>query len=403
MVVIMNSTVESRLYESANSKMSEQELQQRYHYLDNLRALAMIAGVLFHAALAYSSMLHGFWLSADSQQSAAVDVVGFFMHLFRMPLFFLIAGFFAAYLVARRGMSSFIANRAKRVLLPLIIFLPLCLWAVVAAMLDAARTVENKSPVLAMVARALANPADAPPPPPPSTMHMWFLYVLVFLYVLTWAFSYLDWSGLREKFMQIKPLAFLLGFPLLLMPGLLLVGSPLPAPDSFLPQLWAFGFFGLFFAVGYWMFKGDNLLEKFSSYWWLMLIGSVLLYVLYYQLIPKQIVLPAPSIEMHVKIVLKLCEAYIAVWMTLVCLMLGKRYLNGANRSMRFMADSSYWIYIIHVPLLFAIQYQLMDLSWGWFTKFAVSVIATLVIGVLSYTLLVRWTPIGWMLNGRRK
>lgn len=330
----MNSTVEPRLYESTNSKMSEQELQQRYHYLDNLRALAMIAGVLFHAALAYSSMLHGFWLSADSQQSAVVDIIGFFMHLFRMPLFFLIAGFFAAYLVARRGMRGFIANRVKRVFLPLIIFLPLCLWAVVAAMLSAANTVDNKSPVLAMVARALANPADAPPPPPPSTMHMWFLYVLVFLYVLTWALSYLDWSGLREKFIQIKPLAFLLGFPLLLIPGLLLVGSPLPAPDSFLPQLWAFGFFGLFFAVGYWMFKGDNLLEKFSGYWWLMLIGSVLLYVLYYQLIPKRIVLPAHPLETHLKIVLKLCEAYIAVWMTLVCLVLGKRYLNAANRGM---------------------------------------------------------------------
>ncbi|PUA29957.1 MAG: hypothetical protein B0W54_05310 [Cellvibrio sp. 79] len=399
----MNSTVESRLYKSVDGNVSEQELQQRYHYLDNLRALAMIAGVLFHASLAYSSMLHGLWISADSQQSSAVDVVGFFTHLFRMPLFFLIAGFFAAYLVAKRGMGGFIANRAKRVLLPLIVFLPLCLWAVVAAMLSAANTVENKSPVLAMVAKALANPADAPPPPPPTTMHLWFLYVLVFLYLLTWAFGYLNWSSVREKVIQIKPLAFLLGFPLLLMPGLLLVGSPLPAPDSFLPQLWAFGFFGLFFAVGYWMFKGDNLVEKISSYWWLMLIGSVFLYVLYYQLIPKRIVLPAPPIETHLKIVLKLCEAYIAVWMTLVCLVLGKRYLNGANRNMRFMADSSYWIYIIHVPLLFAIQYQLMDLSWGWLTKFAVSVIATLTIGVLSYTLLVRWTPIGWMLNGRRK
>jgi len=399
----MNSTDESRLYEAADSKTSQRELQQRYHYLDNLRALAMIAGVLFHAALAYSSMLHGLWLSADSQQSAAVDVVGFFTHLFRMPLFFLIAGFFAAYLVATRGMKGFMVNRAKRVLLPLVIFLPLCLWAVVSAMLNAANTVENKSPVLAMVAKALANPAEAPPPPPPTTMHLWFLYVLVFLYLLTWAFSYLEWNGLRKKLVQITPLVFLLGAPLLLMPGLLLVGSPLPAPDSFLPQLWAFGFFGLFFSAGYWMFTNDNLIETLSRYWWLMLIGSVLLYIVYYQLMPTRIVLPAPPIEIHLKIVLKICEAYIAVWMTLACLVLGKRYLNGVNRSMRFMADSSYWIYIIHVPLLFAIQYQLMDLHWGWLTKFAVSVLATLAIGVLSYTLLVRWTPIGWMLNGRRK
>lgn len=92
-----------------------------------------------------------------------------------------------------------------------------------------------------------------------------------------------------------------------------------------------------------------------------------------------------------------------AVWMTLVCLVLGKRFLNTPSRSMRFMADSSYWIYIIHVPLLFALQYQLMDQEWNWLSKFVVSLGLTLIIGVASYVLLVRWTPIGWMLNGKKK
>ena len=32
----------------------------RIHAFDHLRALAMLAGVLFHAALAYSPMMHGF-------------------------------------------------------------------------------------------------------------------------------------------------------------------------------------------------------------------------------------------------------------------------------------------------------------------------------------------------------
>ncbi len=89
----MDSTAESRLHEPSGTPLvatrsAEKALQQRLHYLDNLRALAMIAGVFFHAALAYSPMLNSYWLSADSQQSPLVDVVGFFMHLFRMPLFF---------------------------------------------------------------------------------------------------------------------------------------------------------------------------------------------------------------------------------------------------------------------------------------------------------------------------
>lgn len=404
----MDSTAKSHLHEPSGTPLvatrsAEKALQQRLHYLDNLRALAMIAGVFFHAALAYSPMLNTYWLSADTQQSPMVDVVGFFMHLFRMPLFFLIAGFFAAYLVAKRGMKGFIGNRAKRVLLPFFIFMPLCLWAVVAPLLAAVHTVENKSPVLLMIANAFVNPAEAPPQPPPTTMHLWFLYVLVFLYFLTWALSYLDWSGVRKKITTIKPLVFIVIAPLLLLPGLLLVSSPLPAPDSFLPQLWAFGFFGLFFAAGYWIFTSDNFFEQFSAYWVYLLLGSLLLYAVYFHLMPEKIIIPAPPVEFITNIVLKLCEAFVAVWMTLVCLVLGKRFLNTPSRSMRFMADSSYWIYIIHVPLLFALQYQLMDQEWNWLSKFVVSLGLTLIIGVASYVLLVRWTPIGWMLNGKKK
>ena len=187
------------------------------------------------------------------------------------------------------------------------------------------------------------------------------------------------------------------------MPGLLLVGSPFPAPDGFLPQLWAFGFFGLFFAVGYWLFGDDKLLTQCAPYWLWMLIASILLYALYYQLISKHIAIPSAPLDWQLKIPLKLCEAFISAWMTLVCLILGMRYLNNASRGMRFIADSSYWIYIIHIPVLFFIQYQLMDVKWNWVAKFGVSVSATLAIGVVTYAVLVRWTPIGWMLNGRKK
>ena len=65
------------------------------HYMDHLRALAMLAGVLFHAALAYSP----FDEAASSRPADAgrlgrsVDALAWFVHMFRMPLFFVIAGY----------------------------------------------------------------------------------------------------------------------------------------------------------------------------------------------------------------------------------------------------------------------------------------------------------------------
>ena len=48
--------------------------EERLHYLDNIRALAMLLGVLLHAALAYSPMVSSVWLTADSVNSVFFDI-----------------------------------------------------------------------------------------------------------------------------------------------------------------------------------------------------------------------------------------------------------------------------------------------------------------------------------------
>ncbi len=389
----MNSTAESRLQDFSVSNT-------RLHYMDNLRALAMLGGVFLHGALAYSPMLHSLWPAADAQQSPIVDYIVWFTHLFRMPLFFLIAGFFVAYLVGKRGMVGMLKNRALRILLPLIIFLPLCMWAVIGPLLSAVAGVQAKSPVMEMIVTAMANPGT--PPPPPTTMHLWFLYNLVFFCLFTWVLHYVNWQWLRTYFNRATPVTFLSIFPLLLVPALLSVAAPLPAPDSFLPQLWSFGFFGLFFALGYWIFGVENFIDRFKSYGLILLIISLALYAIFYWLIPKPFSLVTPSLALWKKLAISLCEAYISVWMSLVCLVYGKNYLNVHNRVMRLISDSSYWIYIIHLPIIFALQYRMMDKDWSFLTKYSATLGVTLAVGALSYLMLVRWTPIGWMLNGRR-
>jgi len=87
--------------------------------------------------------------------------------------------------------------------------------------------------------------------------------------------------------------------------------------------------------------------------------------------------------------------------MTLCCLQAGKVWLNGRSRVMRYLADASYWIYLVHLPILFAIQYRLLDVAGAWQIKFGVSVLATSLLALASYQLLVRNTLMGKLLNGR--
>ncbi|MEZ5384204.1 MAG: acyltransferase family protein [Prosthecobacter sp.] len=93
-------------------------VSSRRHDLDALRAFAMLLGIALHAALSFAG---GPWMVQDTRTSGVFHVLISAVHGFRMPLFFLLSGFFTAMLWRRRGLRALITHRFKRVLLPLVL------------------------------------------------------------------------------------------------------------------------------------------------------------------------------------------------------------------------------------------------------------------------------------------
>lgn len=379
----------------------------RVHYMDNLRAFAMLLGLFFHAALAYSPSLNQVWLTASPENSVIVDFLAFFSHTFRMPLFFLIAGFFAALLIQKRGLGAMLKNRLLRITLPFAIFLPLVVIAFIMLIGWAMESVQAKSPMLSLIA-IMAQNTDAPAPPL-TTSHLWFLYQLTFFYIVTAiAVKCINFDCMSHI---IKlPKLFLLLAPLVLVPALITQHAPIPAPEQFMPQLWSFGYFGLFFLFGYGLFSHQDFLDKLRPYLWVMLVTSVGAYCVFFQMIPQQMSMQeimtlmstSPPVDLK-QAGLAILQAYISVFMSLALLIIGRSLWNKQNSSMRLIADSSYWIYIIHLPVLWLIQFYLLDTQWPLWIEFLVSSFGTLIIGLVSYLILVKWTPLGWLLNGKKK
>ncbi|MEM6574125.1 MAG: acyltransferase family protein [Pseudomonadota bacterium] len=382
-------------------------IDQRYHYMDNLRALAMLAGVVFHAMLAHSPLMANLWLSADSQNAAWVDAVAWFSHLFRMPLFFLIAGFFAAYLLRKRGAWGLVKNRALRIALPLLVFLPLVTIATIAGIEWASQHVAQPSPMLGLIKWLQTLPEQTPPPF--SFSHLWFLYQLC-LFIPVWLLlSRLGILARLARFDGLGAWPAMLLLPILTVPALLSQTAPHPAPDGLMPHGWSFGFYGLFFLFGSYLFGQQTLLERLRPHVSWMLAGSVALYAVYFYFMPKSVSMEQimaqggqPDGLTVEHIAMAVAGAFVSWWMTLSCLVLGKRLLDRASGAMRYVADASYWIYLIHLPLLFWIQFALLDFDGGLWVKLALLVVSTMLLGLISYALLVRWTPIGWLLNGRK-
>jgi hypothetical protein len=87
---------------------------------------------------------------------------------------------------------------------------------------------------------------------------------------------------------------------------------------------------------------------------------------------------------------------------TFAVLSLALRFASGYSAVRRYLADSSFWVYIIHLPLVMVGQILVVNETWPWFVKFGVVIGGTLAISLLSYELLVRHSFVGGWLNGRR-
>ena len=87
----------------------------RRHDLDALRAFAMLLGILLHGAMAFIPFP---WVVQDTQKTPAAGLIMGVIHGFRMPLFFLMSGFFTAMLWQKRGAASMLRQRFLRVFVP---------------------------------------------------------------------------------------------------------------------------------------------------------------------------------------------------------------------------------------------------------------------------------------------
>ncbi|MDH4158249.1 MAG: acyltransferase family protein, partial [candidate division Zixibacteria bacterium] len=79
------------------------------------------------------------------------------------------------------------------------------------------------------------------------------------------------------------------------------------------------------------------------------------------------------------------------------------RYGSRPSRIGRYIADSSYWCYLVHLPLVAWLSVLLADWQMPAISKYAIVLSTTVLVCLLTYDRLVRSTPIGVLINGRRR
>lgn len=379
----------------------------RIHSLDSLRAIMMLLGLVIHSALTYNVTDHGdVWNLKDPETtSIATDFLVLIIHAFRMPIFFLIAGFFGAMLFYERKPLKMISNRVSRIVFPFLVFLFIL------------------SPILSFVSQYSYFTLEALPDDlgtilipfsefyfyiPKGTAHLWFLYYLIYAtgFSVLLALFLKKLPKTTQKITKVfswiiqKPFVRIVFFAGITFVILSVLKTPMIASSTaFIPDTNTFVFYVFFYLTGWILYKSKQHLHTIMKFDWLCMVLAIVLVLSQGAIIQYSGLGLGPTSNSSLLIIF---SAFI-VWLFIFGITgLFIRYGSHHSARMRYISDASYWVYLIHLPLTIILPTVVWKLPIGAIPKFLLVLLGTTIVCFVTYHYFVRNTFIGKFLNGRK-
>ena len=387
--------------------MSIKQTSGRLHGLDVLRGVAMLLGVFLHGTISYKAGYHyGEWVIDEGFKSYFFDWLYLWINSFRMQVFFLLAGFFARLLIAKTGLHDFIKNRFKRIAIPFTLayftILPLTLgpYLYFKFMHEGGNTWEQLK--LFYVQFFTFKETY-------GFMHLWFLQHLIIFYALLMGLFYIAPYG-RPLFKRIatlfaRPTVRLWQVTLMSIVIVWIIDQFFLAP---LPSIWTgfltppvqIAYYGFFFLAGWILEARRDVFSSFDAGHVVFIVIGTLLSVV--NLIVLNQFYAAGATDPLVRVLLKLGYSIQTILLVIGIIGLFNTRFTRPNGLWRYLSDSAYWVYLIHMPLVMIFQIMFLDSVVPGFLRYPLVVILSYGFSLLSYHYLVRFTWVGYLLNGKK-
>ena len=384
------------------NSMTEKEINiDRIHGFDAMRAIMMMLGLVLHASMTYSDIDYGaVWPLKDvNNTSHFFHVLIEYIHVFRMPAFFVIAGFFGALLFYKKNPKTMMSNRLYRIVIPFFVCLML-LWpmAVFAFNFSNLMMLGNEESLKLAFTATFPNGLI-----PQNTIHLWFLFYLAMISYLTcfiaMAFRNYDYENSFWKkgfdklhgnlFITLIPFSVITFFTLVYMNSSSAITSA-----AFIPDMKTLCFYTVFYWYGWVLYLSRGLINIFMKHAWLMVVIGTLLFIvkMYFDMSDHQYGL---YFAMYANALT--CWLYIFASMGLFLI-----YASSGSYTLRYISDSAYWVYLVHLPLIAFISGLLAGWDISAFIKYVIVLSSATLICFITYHYWVRDTFIGQFLNGRK-
>ena len=349
------------------------DVKPRYDGLDAIRAGAMMLGLAYHATYAWFPNIGPWYLVADASPVEGLVTLSGLLHAFRMQVFFALSGFFSHLVFERRGPHGFLVERSRRLVIPFAVALPVVL------VLDV--VLRRWSQSLGLLAPEFKEGTGLLFLP----RHLWFLVYLFVMCLFAWASPKWEapsrWLGRGVKF----PSLLVLGLAVPTCAALFF--HPSNRPDEALwPRPFEFFHYGTFYAVGWWLWPSRETLEPLRKQAPLLLAAGFGLGLFIFrgslQFEPTGEVLGG-----------------LVSWLiTLGAFGLAFDVSPKQRPWLRFLVESSYWVYLVHYPVVQTLQVLFGLVSWPGVLEYALTTALTFAFAMLTFTVFVWRTPLGpWL------
>lgn len=377
----------------------------RVDALDALRVLGMIAVVAAHAAAPYMRLRvrRLFWAVQERGPDLTCDLIFWWTVATALPLFFMMGGYAAEAVRSRRGRLGLVRDRWRRIVVPFLVAIPAILyptraiWAYGWYVMGVSSPSQFLSFVPPPVYLARANNTGA--------AHLWFLQYMAAMLVV----AVLLWPRVDRLLARVPArlvTAFWTPFLLVIPTTLILWANRAIVPlDSIMdmrnelminPVRWLHH--GLFFLVGIALYRARDTWSVLAARGPFLLVLAALAFVARAVLLRRDGMGP-PLAGLDAALLAATGAMY--GWLGLFgWLGTALRYLKRTGPIMAYLAESSYWVYLIHFPITGLIQVNMYGYAWPSWVKFLVALAASLGLGLLTFEAGVRRTRIGRWLNG---
>lgn len=371
--------------------MGSTKAGQREHYWDAIRATLMLLGIPYHTALAYRPGRD--WIVFSGEGAPVFTYLAESLHVFRMPAFFVVAGYFAGRLLASRAPFAWLRSRYTRLGVPLVT----CLLTLVPLLNLACEVSNHPLPqALASWRHSTATSGGY------WVRHLWFIIVLLYCSTAA-AWIAWRWPSMRTALLPARLDAWIARRFLL---ALAVAAAAVGLWEAIAIEL--FYMAGLATNVPQQILRIDELLA-YSPYFALgcLLSRAPLALARLGRFSPAVAATAAAALTTSLVLMDELAPPvgrFVATTgalaMTQVVIALARRLANRPRPAVQQLVSASFVIYLFHMPVIILLvnvgQYVAMPVA----VKASLVMVLALVISFGAWQAISRSSWLGFLFNG---